>query len=229
MAGHRVEKVSQAITVNEIIKATSITVQNVMVGPNETVNLWVTTNPTKIDEKLTYESQDNGIARVDEDGKVTGVKEGITTITVKGEKSNITGTCEVMVSYVGYYADLDEENPGPEGIIYVDYAVSKSGEWSGETYSYESKSDLPKYTIVDNVEYDDYPLGQKMLKRADGDLSDTRRFLVMDLSLVGSKDGNYWRGSWWDAYDPIYNTEIGKTSRGIRIWFAEYEAVDVVL
>ena len=49
--------------------------------------------------KIIYTSADPSIATVDEDGRVTGVKKGTTTITATIEGTNDSVTCEVTVKY----------------------------------------------------------------------------------------------------------------------------------
>ena len=48
-------------------------------------------------EKLIWESSDPSIATVDSNGKVTGIKEGKATITVKTKDGKVVATCEVTV------------------------------------------------------------------------------------------------------------------------------------
>lgn len=55
------------------------------VNVNETIELTVTSNP---ETEVTYSSSDENIAYVDEEGKVTGLKEGIVIITVTSKENN---------------------------------------------------------------------------------------------------------------------------------------------
>ncbi len=55
-------------------------------------------------KKVIWSSSNESIAKVDENGNVTAVKEGQATITAKVENTDLTATCEVNVS------KLEEEN-----------------------------------------------------------------------------------------------------------------------
>lgn len=67
---------------------------NIDVG--ETRQLNVTIEPEGIDEDVTYNSDDEDVATVDEEGLVTGVGEGETTITVTVEGETDTATVNVV-------------------------------------------------------------------------------------------------------------------------------------
>ncbi len=52
-----------------------------------------------VDKGLIWSSEDESVAQVDQQGNVTGVKEGETTITVKTKDGDKTATCTVTVVY----------------------------------------------------------------------------------------------------------------------------------
>ncbi len=65
---------------------------------NETVTLKATVQPSNAtNKKVTWSSSNDNIAKVDENGLVTALAEGIATITVKTEDGGKTATCQVTV------------------------------------------------------------------------------------------------------------------------------------
>lgn len=93
---------------------------------------------------------------------------------------------------VGYYADIDG-NGTPDGVIYADLAVSKSGQWtvSDGTYSYTAKTNTKDY-YISQTNYEG-PFGTKdVLTAIDGEEED--RFYVMAL-----EDFNIGCYCWYDA------------------------------
>ena len=67
-----------------LIEGIEVTLDNVKIEVEGTANLKVTTNPEKVTEEVAvvYESSDETIAKVDENGVITGVNPGKATITV---------------------------------------------------------------------------------------------------------------------------------------------------
>ncbi len=64
-------------------------------GDEETINI---TNSSSIEETYTFASNDSSIATVDSTGKVVGILEGNTTITITGDSSHQVRTIDVIVS-----------------------------------------------------------------------------------------------------------------------------------
>lgn len=94
---------------------------------------------------------------------------------------------------VGYYADIDGDGT-PDGVIYADLAVSKSGQWtdSNGTYSYTAKINTKDY-YISQTNYEG-PFGTKdVLTAIDGEGED--RFYVM--ALEDFNTGTYY--CWYDA------------------------------
>ena len=94
---------------------------------------------------------------------------------------------------VGYYADIDG-NGTPDGVIYADLAVSKSGQWtdSDGTYSYTAKTNTKDY-YISQTNYEG-PFGTKdVLTAIDGEEED--RFYVM--ALEDFNTGTHY--CWYDA------------------------------
>ena len=89
------------VTVNAaIVTVTSVTLGNdvlkLPVGGTETLTAIIApANATNIN--VTWESDDEDVAKVDDDGNVTAVSEGTTTITVITEDGNFTATRDIVV------------------------------------------------------------------------------------------------------------------------------------
>lgn len=88
------------ITVFDTIQSISISSESINMELNDTASIIATTNPTQSEyvEKIIYESSNNNIVMVDENGNLTskGVT-GTATITIKAEKSDVKRTCTVTV------------------------------------------------------------------------------------------------------------------------------------
>ncbi|WP_454054127.1 Ig-like domain-containing protein [Clostridium sp. Marseille-Q7071] len=90
---------------NEVVdysnKAESIsldkTSMNLMKGSSEKLTATVLPEDTT-NKKVIWSSSDESIAKVDENGNVTAIKEGQATIIAKLENTDLTATCEVNVS-----------------------------------------------------------------------------------------------------------------------------------
>ena len=116
------------------------------------------------------------------------------------EEGNVTGGTEIVEPpidkvepKVGYYADIDG-NGIPDGVIYADLAVSKSGQWMDRdgTYSYTAKTNTKDY-YISQTNYEG-PFGTKdVLTAIDGEEED--RFYVMALEDFNTGT----RYCWYDA------------------------------
>ena len=85
----------------------------------ETADLVATVTPDDADNKnVIWSSSDESIATVDQDGKVTAVKEGVAVITVTTEDGGKTATCEVTIK--------KKEEPAPEPIPVVGVSLDKT-------------------------------------------------------------------------------------------------------
>ena len=96
---------SEKITVNQkgktFIHVTSVTLDcnELTLIEGETVTLTATVAPENATNKnVTWSSSDETVATVDQSGKVTAVKAGEATITVKTEDGSKTATCAVTVN-----------------------------------------------------------------------------------------------------------------------------------
>ena len=85
---------------NVIISPSTISLN---VGEEETIRI---SGPQPI-ESYTFTSNNQEVATVDQDGKVTGISEGTTTITITGTTSHKTRTIEVTITQQKYTITFD--------------------------------------------------------------------------------------------------------------------------
>ncbi len=125
---------------------------------------------------------------------------------------------DLEVSYVGYYADFEDEDGNktpdgkPDGVIYADLAVKKEGKWGNDSdsiYSYgyeteEDKAKLKKYKISEEKVTGFGTWEEKMITPANG-TSGEDRFYVMALKDL-DEDYHYW---YYNAYGNLDNSVEG--------------------
>lgn len=90
-------KVSDLLSSYNTINLTGIEADNVTVAKGKKSKINIKKESTIANEELAYISANSNIATVSEDGIVTGVALGSTTITITGKNSNISTTCAVTV------------------------------------------------------------------------------------------------------------------------------------
>lgn len=90
-------KVSDLLSSYNTINLTGIEADNVTVAKEKKSKINIKKESTIANEELAYISANSNIATVSEDGIVTGVALGSTTITITGKNSNISTTCTVTV------------------------------------------------------------------------------------------------------------------------------------
>lgn len=128
------------------------TVRQVAFYPGEQIQLRYDLQPWYVADKytLTYSSGNPDVAKVDENGKITALKEGSTTITLRVEGSNLSASLRVtvnnpfvienrtLVAYKGLGGKV--EIPDDEGIVYIGayafclYTTDRDIEVSEEDY-----------------------------------------------------------------------------------------------
>ena len=148
--------------------------------------------------------------------KVSDLYEGdLTTGTVDDDPRP---DADLEVSYLGYYADFEDQNGNktpdgkPDGIIYADLAVKKSGqvpEDSDGVYGYgydteEEKAKLKKYKVSEEKVTGFGTWEEKMITPANG-TSGEDRFYVMALKDLDESE-HYW---YYNAYGNLDNPVEG--------------------
>lgn len=126
---------------------------------------------------------------------------------------------------VGYYADIDG-NGTPDGVIYADLAVSKSGQWtdSDGTYSYTAKTNTKDY-YISQTNYEG-PFGTKdVLTAIDGEGED--RFYVMALEDFNTGTSYCWydaaRGN-MDDYATATSLDFGTGKANTEAMIAKWNS-----
>ena len=128
-------------------------------------------------------------------------------------------------SKVGYYADLDADGD-PEGIIYADLVVSKSGQWgdSNGIYSYEAINNVKDYYI--SKKNHQGPFGTKDVLTAKDEIGEDR-FYVMALENFNTGTYYYWyyaaHGNMND-YATATSLEFGKGKENTVAMIAKWNA-----
>jgi len=73
----------------------------VIIRKKNTVTLTPAVYPTSLEDKsVTWESSDESVATVSDDGVVTGVKSGVVTITCTSNATGLSATCKVIVGTI---------------------------------------------------------------------------------------------------------------------------------
>ena len=154
--------------------------------------------------------------------EITAVAGGEVEITVSltyGEKT-YTDKCTVAVSYVGYYADINDDGT-VDGVIYADLAFDANGTWSSSnnsTFSYTASSNLKNYAISSKTyagqttagTYTANGFGEKSVLVPNGETGNDR-FYVM--ALEDFTDGTNTAFCWYDAAYGYMNDYNAATSK----------------
>ena len=144
--------------------------------PGERIQLACDMDPWYVADKyeLSFQSSNEAIAKVDQEGKVTAMKEGSVTITASLSGSNIKARFRiavqnpfvvenyVLVSYKGYVENGVVEIPEEEGVLYIGsyafclYTTDNTIEVNEDDYDANkipaSNSNIKKVIVPDTVE-----------------------------------------------------------------------------
>ncbi|EES50080.1 Ig-like domain-containing protein [Clostridium botulinum] len=104
------------IDINDIsttLDKTSLTLKE---GNSKTIT--ATTTPSAVD--VEWSSDDEAIATVDSNGKVTGIKEGTCTVTAQIKGTDVKATCEVTVTKEDLKPEDPEEPSIENGSLYIE-------------------------------------------------------------------------------------------------------------
>ena len=118
------------------IPVTGVSVMGSMyVQPNKTRSLNATVLPTYADNKnLTFESSDTSIVTVDENGVISGVSTGSTTIIITTAESGFTAQCNVSVIEYSNYTLIEYIESTQDGGQYIETNLNM---WSVMPVEYE--------------------------------------------------------------------------------------------
>lgn len=106
--------VNVTVTVKVISPVTQLQIERTLykVKPGNTKSLSVHLKPAGSTEEILWSTSDPGIAKVDSNGTVTGVKYGTVTVTATGKYSGKKDTCQVKVCNVKQVAMTFDDGPG---------------------------------------------------------------------------------------------------------------------
>lgn len=91
------------------------------IKPGATRIIALELTPAGVDEEFTWTSSDPSVAKVDQNGVVTGVKYGTVTITAKGKYSGLTAKCKVKVCNAKQIAITFDDGPSGYTDKLLDY------------------------------------------------------------------------------------------------------------
>ena len=109
------EVVVESIPANGVVIVPSTL--NVFVTETKPLTATVTPNNAS-NQNVTWSSSNEAVATVDQDGKVTGVGAGETTITATAEDGGFTAECAVIVKDVTFVATINGQSSGSKGLFF---------------------------------------------------------------------------------------------------------------
>ena len=119
-------------TAKQLVIEIKITPESATVQIGETLDLAVTISPEDAyNRAITWNSSNPDVATIDQNGKVTAVTEGTTTITaIAQDGSNVQGSCTIKVedSILYLYNEGDECNDVTGGWTFRGVANGANGE-----------------------------------------------------------------------------------------------------
>ena len=130
-----------------------------------------------------------------------------------------------IYSYIGYYANLDDDAE-PEGIIYADLAIGGSGQWndSYSAYSYSAITGTKDYYI--STESYDGAFGTKPVLTATGSGAD--RFYVMALEDITTDSYStfywYYEAAINEINDMVTYEDFGEGKSNSQAMVSEWES-----
>jgi uncharacterized protein YjdB len=163
------------VAVNEI----SLNKTSLSLNIGQTEDLIATVKPDNADNKsLTWSSSDESIATVDENGKVTAIKEGSATITAKtADGSNLTATCAVNVTTNNESVTVESEKDklALNSEFTTDIVLHNVKDIYAEDFTVAYDKDLFEYVGYEDVE------GLKVFKEIKDTDNGKLRFIVASL------------------------------------------------
>ena len=199
-----------------LVTGISLNNSNLSLYTGKTATLTATVTPENATNKaVTWKSSDDTIATVDNNGKVTAVKEGTATITVTTEDGNKTATCTVTVTrpYIppanpNYRIDVTTTEGGT---VTKDPAAAKAGETVTLTPAPEEGYEVGDVTVTDRfgdaVEVTENPDGTYTFTMPNGQVSVNVTFVEVQTEPLPFTDVN--EGDWFhDAVQYVYDNGL---------------------
>ena len=120
IAGNKIETISMAITVTQLVTNITVSPTTLTLKEGETSKLTASITPTNATNKgVSWSSNDNIVATVSSSGLVTAKSAGNTTITVKAnDGSNRSATCRVTVESAS--VPIEDTLKAGDYVYYVD-------------------------------------------------------------------------------------------------------------
>lgn len=111
------------VTVTVVPPITAVTAERSIhkIKPNTSRTIKLELTPAGVEEEFTWTSSDPSIAKVNNNGVVTGVKYGTVTITAKGKYSGLTARCKVKVCNAKQIAITFDDGPSGYTEKLLDY------------------------------------------------------------------------------------------------------------
>lgn len=177
----------------------------VSVAVGKSVQLTGSITPAAANQNVTWSSSDSAVAKVDADGKVTGVKAGTAIITVKTVDGGKTATCKVTVTAASnttqavfklwnrtdkqidelYFAPSSDSGYGKEYLATRDFDHWSKDRYIEHTFSFNADTKYDFYVRYhDGTEYEATGLSFAKATSAGGTINLTTSKVSM---VVGSK------------------------------------------
>jgi len=157
------------VTVNNVaVSGVSVLPAALTILEGDSEGLEVVISPTNaLNQTVTWESNAEGVATVDEEGVVTGVVPGEAVITATTEEGSFTATCNVTIealpaqfvvyrddeqSYTSSWVDnatrTELEYGGYEGLKHMQFEYAMVNWWSGMGLEYNPPIDISRYKYL---------------------------------------------------------------------------------
>lgn len=172
----------------ESIKVTGISLSNtnVSIEVNDIVELEAIILPENATNKtVLWSSQDNSIAKIDQNGVITGIKAGNTTVTASTEDGNFSASCEIEVKNISIkeislnnynITLLPTEKESIIAYVYPENAYNKNLIWSS---SNPYVANISKEGIVEALRLGSSTI---IVKSEDGDVSTSCNVRVVEIT-----------------------------------------------
>ena len=213
------------------ISQITIANNNIEIEKGKTAQIEITKEPNNTTEGVTYTSNNTEIATVNENGVVTGIGVGETTITIAGQKTtNVTATCTVKVTLEGIGATEVKENASQYyGALVENYTVQYNDE-GGTKWRIFYSDGTNIYLIADDYISSNYapdaPSGSGIYVNSTYGLSfDNVINDYTGASNIESSIGNKWLGKFMAKYPESENSNIKAVAYMLdtSIWNSHYK------